>query len=108
MPVFVIDVAEELQGLLGMNLFNSAAEFLYDPPLGKSTGNYLQTIQITVNLTGVAPGTTLAPIYIAPGRKDNGLARWPAASLGKNDSVTSAWEAASHVPQWVRKGGACV
>jgi len=30
-PVFVIDVAEEVQGLLGMNLFNSAAEFLYDP-----------------------------------------------------------------------------
>ncbi len=30
-PVFVIDVAEELQGILGMNLFNSAAEFLYDP-----------------------------------------------------------------------------
>ncbi|HUT92052.1 MAG TPA: Calx-beta domain-containing protein [Thermoguttaceae bacterium] len=30
-PVFVLDVAEELQGLLGMNLFNSGAEFLYDP-----------------------------------------------------------------------------
>lgn len=30
-PVFVIDVAEEIQGILGMNLFNTAAEFLYDP-----------------------------------------------------------------------------
>jgi hypothetical protein len=30
-PVFVIDVAEEIDGLWGMNLFNNAAEFLYDP-----------------------------------------------------------------------------
>ena len=30
-PVFVLDVAPMLDGILGMNLFNSAAEFLYDP-----------------------------------------------------------------------------
>lgn len=29
-PVFVIDVAEEIDGIMGMNLFNSGAEFLYD------------------------------------------------------------------------------
>ncbi len=30
-PVFVLDVAPMLDGILGMNLFNNAAEFLYDP-----------------------------------------------------------------------------
>jgi len=29
-PVYAIDVAEDIQGILGMNLFNSGAEFLYD------------------------------------------------------------------------------
>ncbi|GAB6165295.1 hypothetical protein JCM19992_12950 [Thermostilla marina] len=37
-PVFVIDFESGLDGILGMNLWNSAAEFLYDPwdPLGAS------------------------------------------------------------------------
>jgi hypothetical protein len=30
-PVFVLDITEQIQGILGMNLFNNAAEFLYDP-----------------------------------------------------------------------------
>lgn len=37
-PVFVIDFSEGLDGILGMNLLNPAAEFVYDPwdPLGPS------------------------------------------------------------------------
>ncbi|ASV73329.1 hypothetical protein THTE_0727 [Thermogutta terrifontis] len=37
-PVFVADLVEGLDGILGMNLWNSAREFLYDPydPLGPS------------------------------------------------------------------------
>lgn len=46
-PVFVLDVGEGIDGILGMNLFNMAKEMLYDPsdPDGAS-------LQLTFDLSG--------------------------------------------------------
>jgi hypothetical protein len=55
-PVFVLDVAEELDGLLGMNLINMAHSVLYDPydPAGPAvTFTYV---------TEPGPGITLPPL----------------------------------------------
>ncbi len=45
-PVFVLDIGEGIDGILGMNLFNTAKEMLYDPndPFGAS-------LQVTFDLS---------------------------------------------------------